>query len=132
VRLFDTTLLVDFARKADAARRIVQEADEAGERCATTEVNAFELLLGGFSKGRAKPDKLDELQRFLHRLDVLPLDRAGALRAAELVSRLRGEGRDVGALDALIAGIALASGYDTIVTRDESFRQIPGVRVQTY
>jgi len=132
MRLLDTTILIDFVRRRDAARRIVQEAEEAGERCATTEVNAFELLMGTFSKGRVRPDRRDEVQRFLRRLDVLPLERTGALRAAEIASRLRAEGRDIGALDAIIAGIALASGYDTIVTRDESFRRIPGIRVETY
>lgn len=132
MRLFDTTLLVDFIRRREAARRIVQEAEDAGERCATTEVNAFELLIGAFSKGRPDPVKLAELQRFLRSLDVLILDRAAALRAAEVASKLRGEGQDIGALDTLIAGIALVSGYDTIVTRDESFPRVPGLSLQTY
>lgn len=41
-------------------------------------------------------------------------------------------GRDIGALDALTAGIALASGYNTVVSRDDSFRRVPGLRVETY
>lgn len=132
MRLLDTTLLVDFVRRRGSAERLVREAEARGERGATTEVNAFELLMGAFPNGRAKPERVAELQRFLERLDVLPLNRAGALRAAELASKLRAEGRDPGALDVLIAGIALAAGYDTIVTRDEAFRRIPGLRVQTY
>ena len=132
MRLFDTTLLIDFARKREGAQRIVEEAEALGERCATTEVNAFELLLGAFRHGRASPDRLTELERLLSRLDVLPLERPGALRAAEIGSKLRGDGREIGTLDALIAGIALAAGYDTIVTRDEAFRRVPGLKVQTY
>jgi predicted nucleic acid-binding protein len=38
----------------------------------------------------------------------------------------------MGALDLLVAGITLASRYDTIVTRDKDFRGIPGLRVETY
>ncbi len=132
MRLLDTTLLVDFVRRKEAAQRVVQEAEGRGERCATTEVNAFELLLGAFVRGRANPTRLSELQRFLDRLDVVALERPCVLRAAEIASKLRAEGRDLGALDTLIAGIALASGYDTIVTRDEAFRRVPGLRVEKY
>ena len=132
MRLLDTTLLIDFVRRRESAERLVRGAEARGERCATTEVNAFELLMGAFPSGRVNPNRVAELQRFLERLDVLSLDRAGAMRAAEIASKLRAEGRDLGAFDALIAGIALAAGYDTIVTRDEAFRRVPGLHVQTY
>src|SRR3972149_3864195 len=58
--------------------------------------------------------------------------RAGAIRAAELLSGLSARGRTPGVLDILVAGIALASGYDTIVTNDEGFRRIQGIKVQTH
>lgn len=132
MRLFDTTLIVDFIRRREVARKIVKEAEDGGERCATTEVNAFEILMGAFTDGRLDKTRLAELQKVLNALDVLTLDRAGALKAAELASRLRGEGRSIGALDTLIAGIALASGCDTIVTRDDAFRRVPDLRVQAY
>ena len=132
MKIFDTTFLVDFLRRAPEAKRLAQDLEDRGERPATTEVNAFELLLGTVSNGRVHPSRRDDIQRLMDRLDVLPLDRAGALRAAEIASKLRAEGRDLGALDALIAGIALASGRNTIVTRDESFRRVPGIRVETY
>ncbi len=132
MRLFDTTLLVDFIRRREVARTIVKEAEDGGERCATTEVNAFEILMGAFAGGRLDETKLAELQKVLNALDVLTLDRAGALKAAEIAAKLRGQGRSIGALDTLIAGIALASGYDTIVTRDEAFRRVPGLRMQGY
>jgi len=106
--------------------------EKAGERLGTTEVNAFELAVSAFPDGRRDSVKLAQVQRVLDRLDVLILDRKGALRAAELVSKLRARGRTVGVLDALVAGIALESGYNTIVTRDEDFRRIPGMKVETY
>lgn len=72
------------------------------------------------------------MQRLLSRFDVLPLDRAGAISAAELSAKLVTRGRALGALDALVAGIALASGYTTIVTRDTDFRRVPDLRVESY
>jgi len=132
VRLLDTTLLVDFMRRKPEARRVVRAMEEAGERKATTEVNAFELAEGAFPEGRLDRAKFAHVQQMLGRLDVLVLDRAGALRAAEIAARLRSDGRSVGVLDILVAGIALASGFDTIVTRDDDFRTIPGLRVESY
>lgn len=132
MKLLDTTFLVDLLRRVEAARQFVLGMEEAGERGATTEVNAFELLLGAHPRGRLSPKKLAEVATTLDRLEVLPLDRRGATRAANILSKLRAAGRDIGVLDALIAGMTLAAGFDTIVTRDESFRTVPGLRVQTY
>ena len=132
MRLLDTTLLVDFMRRRKEARQAVEKIENAGERLVTSEVNVFELAAGTYVEGRVDPVKLAQLQQTLSRLDVLVLDRAGALEAAEIRAKLRTAGRDLGALDLLVAGIALASGYDTIITRDEGFRVVPGLRVETY
>mgnify|MGYP001596597380 CR=1 FL=1 len=132
MKILDTTLLVDFMRRRLEARHVVEKLENAGERPATTEVNAFELAAGTYVDGRVDKVKFAQVQQTLGRLDVLVLDRAGAFKAAELLSKLRSAGRTVGALDLLVAGIALASGYDTIVTRDEDFRAIPGLRLETY
>ena len=132
MKLLDTTLLVDFMRRRPEARQVVERIENAGERPATTEVNAFELAAGTFVDGRADRVKFAQLQQTLGSLDVLVLDRPGAYKAAELYSRLRAAGRGMGALDLLVAGIALASRYDTIVTRDKGFHGIPGLRVETY
>ena len=132
MKLLDTTFLVDILRKQEGARRVVAAMEEAGERGATTEVNAFELLLGGYRHGRIRPDRLAAVERILSRVDVLSLDREGAARAAGVLAELRARGRDLGLLDALIAGIALAGGLDTVVTRDEGFRRVPGLKVETY
>lgn len=132
MKLLDTTVLVDLLRRQEAAQRIVQSMEEAGERGGTTEVNAFELLLGAYRRGRLDPGRRADVERLLDRIDVLALDRRGAARAAEILSKLHADGRDIGVLDALIAGIALAYGYETIVTRDEGFHRVPGLQVQTY
>ena len=69
----------------------------------------------------------------LRGLDLLPLTRAAALKGAAIVSLLRSQGQDIGALDVLIAAIALTHGVDTIVTKDAAhFRRVPGIRVETY
>ena len=111
---------------------MVAAMEEAGERGATTEVNASELLLGGYRHGRIRPDRLAAVERILSRVDVLSSDREGAARAAGVLARLRARGQDLGFLNALIAGIALAGGLDTVVTRGETFRRVPRLKVERY
>lgn len=132
MKLLDTAFLVDVLRRREDARRAIAAMEGAGERGTTTEVNAFELILGAYHRGRLDPKRLAAVETILSRVDVLPLDRNGASRAADLLAKLRAEGKDLGLLDALIAGIALASGCETIVTRDEGFRRVPGLHVQSY
>jgi predicted nucleic acid-binding protein len=132
MKIFDTTFLVDFLRRAPEAKRLAQDLEDRGERPATTEVNAFELLVGAYEEGRINRERFAQVQQLLQGLDVLALDRAGAIRAAELLSGLSARGRTPGVLDILVAGIALASGYDTIVTNDEGFRRIPSIKVQAH
>jgi len=132
MRILDTTFLVDFLRRAPEVKRLAQDLEDRGERPATTEVNAFELLVGAYEEGRINRERFAQVQQLLQGLDVLALDRAGAIRAAELLSGLSARGRTPGVLDILVAGIALASGYDTIVTNDEGFRRIPSIKVQAH
>jgi len=131
-RLLDTSFLVDHLHRREEAKRVILDMEERKERPATTEVNAFELFVGTYEEGRVNRERFAHVQQVLEGLDVLLLDRAGAVWAAELLSKLRSQGRTPGVLDILVAGIAVASGYDTIVTNDEGFRRIPGIRVQSY
>lgn len=131
-RVLDTSFLVDFLHRRPEAERLVREMEEKKERPATTELNAFELLAGAYEDGRVNRQHFAHIQQVLEGLDVLTLDRAGAVRAAQLLSQLRSRGHAPGVLDLLVAGVALASGYDTVVTNDEGFRRIPGIQVQSY
>ncbi len=131
MKCLDTSVLIDLTREVAGAVRAVGEAVKGG--AVTTELNAFELYSGAHAGGRPVPRDLDAAERVLRRIDVLPLDRRASLRGAEIASLLRSRGHDVGALDVLIAAIALSHGIDTVVTEDAAdFRRIPGVRVETY
>ncbi len=130
--MLDSTLLVDFLQRKEESRRVIARMEGEGARHFTTEVNAFELLVAAYAGGKLDPRRLAKTVGLLGRLHVLPLDRAGALEAAEISGKLRAAGRTVGVLDILTAGIARASGCDSIVTRDQDFCRIPGIRMETY
>jgi len=131
-RLLESTFLVDFLRRQEEARRLVERMEAEGERLFTTEINAFEVFLGAYPKGRLDHRRFAKAVGLLSRLHVLGLDRAGVIEAAEIAGSLHASGRSIGVLDILTAGIARAAGCKTIVTRDQDFRRIPGLKVETY
>ena len=131
MKCLDTSILIDAMKDRPGARRAVEAAAEGG--VATTEINVFEVYVGAYREGRSIPREIQAIERGLGGIDVLPLTRSATLRAASLTSLLRSRGQEVGTLDVLVAGIAMAHDIDTIVTSDDRhFGRIPGIRVETY
>ncbi len=133
MKVLDTTILVDLLRRDPAARRAIEKLEEEGA-LSTTEIGAYELYLGvqglGRRRGTAERARIDDL---LDQMNVLPLERRSAIRAAEIAAHLRKRGQTIGILDLLTAAIALAHGADIVITRNvEDFRRIPGLRVEIY
>lgn len=128
----DTTVLIDALREDPRLKRILDRLDDEG--VVTTEVNVFETLFGvHFDAGPKVESRLQKAQALFEDLVVLPLERGGADRAARVAAQLAREGRMIGTGDALVAGILLDRGVDTLVTRDiEHFGRIRGLRVETY
>lgn len=129
----DATILIDVLRKVPEARAKIEELEREGPLI-TTEIGAYELYLGvERHQGRRQDEEREKVEDLLAQTDVLPFDRASAIRGARISWELRGRGQSVGALDLLTAAIALGHGHGTIVTRDrEDFQRIPGIRVETY
>lgn len=131
MKCLDTSVLIDITRGSSEA----QEATEAAiaEGAVTTELNAFELFAGAHHRGLPVRREMEAAGIALRGLEILPLTRVASLKGAAIVSSLRSRGQDIGALDVLVAAIALTHGVDTIVTRDAAhFRRVPGFRVETY
>jgi predicted nucleic acid-binding protein len=61
---------------------------------------------------------------FFRQLRVLPLDAESAEEAARMMGGLLRVGRQVNALDVLIAGTAVANAADKIITSDSDYEQI--------
>ena len=131
MRCLDTTFLIDLTRDPVRMKALADKVESEG--AVTTEISVFELYAGAYRDGRPVPRLVEAAYTVLRRAEVLPLTRRASLKAAELSSQLRARGDEVGALDVLIAAIALVNGVETVMTRDpEDFRRIPGIRVETY
>jgi len=132
VKCLDATVLVDLLREDPGAAAKVAELEAEGP-LATTEANAFELYFGI----HLRPERREVAERhaasLLARLEVLPLDRAGAMRAGAIAADLRRRGQDIGFVDVLTAGIALSHGITTVVTRNVGhFRRVRDLLVESY
>jgi tRNA(fMet)-specific endonuclease VapC len=131
MKCLDTTFLIDLTRDPTRMKALADEVEAEG--AVTTEISVFELYAGAYRDGRPVQRLIDAADGVLRRLEILPLSRLASRKAAELSSHLRARGEEVGALDVLIAAIALVHGVNTVMTRDpEDFRRIPGLRVETY
>lgn len=131
--LLDTTFLIDLLRKRGNA---IKKAEEllSRDRLCTTYINAYELMLGVFGeKDIDQGRRLKDVENLLDRLEVLGIDKYSAVNSAKIGGALMLEGKIIGDLDNMIAGIALSNNINQIVTRDKGhFSRIKGIKVEQY
>ena len=78
----------------------------------------------------AGPDRWIHRRRLASR-PALALDEDSCDEAARLYGDLRGEGKMVNEFDLLVAAIVMRND-ETLVTRDEHFSRIAGLRVRSW
>jgi predicted nucleic acid-binding protein len=135
MKCLDSTFLIDLMKNDEGAVNKAREM-EGKILMATTEINVFEIASGielGKVGDAKKRQKMGQAGALFNRLNVLPLDREGALRGARIVGELKRKGSPVDVLDALVAGISLTHGCDVVVTRNKRhFEHVKGLKVETY
>lgn len=132
MKVVDTTFLIGLLRNDPGAVEKARELDGEGG-AATTAVNVYEVAYGVHRAMSDPARRMNDFERLLSNLDVLPLDQRSALRAAEISGSLDRGGDSIDPFDSLIAGIALESGADALVTRNVShFRRIRGLKIEGY
>ena len=121
--LVDTDVLIDALSGIEPARaRLARGLVEA--ELATTAINAFELYAGVRSEKEAT-----EVESILMALTVVPIDSSSARLAGQVAQALAARGTRIGAADAMIAGVCLASGASLLTRNHRHFGRIPGLRL---
>ncbi|EQB68562.1 type II toxin-antitoxin system VapC family toxin [Cuniculiplasma divulgatum] len=123
--LFDTSAIIDFLKGGVKTKSIVEEIESNRESVYTTVISQYELFTPVFHKGMKVEER--NIRSFLRRSIVFPLDQNSAEEASRIMGRLFKLGLPINALDTLIAGIAIETGTDRIVTLDRDFIQIAKV-----
>jgi len=119
--VLDTSFLIDYFRGIEVTYDMVNEEDEV----AITTITYHEILTGLKRKKSKKEEKF--FKRFFSEVKVLPFDIKAAEESSSIAAKLVAVGREVNALDILIAGIAVANGAEKIITRDPDFEEIAKV-----
>jgi len=127
----DTDFIIDFLRNKKEA---VDLADNfRNEMIATTQINFFEILTGLYRKEALRIREEKSTMDFFNNLNVLDLDRNGTVKSAEIAGNLMLKGSMIEPNDCLIAGILLANGCNTIITRNiRHYSKIKGLKIQSY
>lgn len=128
--LLDTNHLSPLLTLDHPLRRRILEAIRHGDRFALTTVNVAELLYGIGSVPRAAQNRV-EWEHLRSSLRMFDVEEPDAVESAEMRIRLRRRGRQLGAIDALIAAIALR--YDlTLLTTDGDFDAVPDLKRENW
>jgi tRNA(fMet)-specific endonuclease VapC len=119
----DTDAVIDFfsgrAPLASAVRALIESG-----RLAVTAVTVFELYAGITGLKR-----LQELEKFLDLIPVLPLSAAEGEIAGRLYTRLKSRGITIGNQDLLIAATVLALGLTLLTRNVDHFGAIEGLKI---
>ena len=121
----DTSVAIDFLRGDRRAVSAVDSALKSSGAVGISTVSMFEILHPIHHRKMTRHEK--EVRGFFRQLRVLPLDAEGAEEAARMMGGLLRAGRQVNALDVLIAGAAAASAADKIVSSDGDYEEIAKV-----
>ncbi len=110
----------------DAIKRI-RSLEESGSQMSTTMINAYELLKGA-SISSWSEENLMKVRGSISNLQVFELSLGACEEASKIYKELRERGRMIGEFDMLIGAIARFHD-ETVVTRDEDFKSIRGIKI---
>lgn len=128
--VLDTSFIVDLLRGKEEALQKLAEMEAQEIPLSMTEVNVLELYRGAYLS-RKTHQNLEEIKKLLECFQVLELEESVYEVFASLSARLLSEGKPIGAFDELIAAITLLQ-EEQIVTRDNHFKEVPGLEVVGY
>jgi len=119
--VLDTSFIIDYFRGVKATYDIINDDDDI----ATTTISYHEILTGLKRKKSKRKEKF--FKRFFSEIKILSFDTKSAEESSNILARLLSIGKEINALDILIAGIAIANGADKIITGDHDFKEIEKV-----
>jgi predicted nucleic acid-binding protein len=124
---FDTSFIVDLLRGNEEALKKLAEMEAEGIPFSTTEINVIELYRGAYLSLK-KSQNLEKIKEIIECFQVMELEESVYEVFASLSASLISRGRTIGAFDELIAAIILCHN-EKIVTRDNHFKEVPGLEV---
>ena len=125
----DSDCIIDFLRGKKDAVAIVEKHKE---HIVATDVNIFEIFMGIYLKKMMNTKEEEAARLFFSSLQILEGTGWG-IRAAQVLSTLIKQGKEIEQNDGMIASILTTNGCDGIITRNSNhFSRIPHLKVVAY
>ncbi len=129
--ILDTTFIIDLMNNDIKAVEKLRDLQKRGEAQIISSITIFELFSGlGHSKKQEK-EKTKIINALRGQL-IIHLDQDAAEKAGFIDGSLRKEGKAIGPLDTMIAGIALVKKEKVLTRNRKDFERIPGLEVESY
>jgi tRNA(fMet)-specific endonuclease VapC len=96
--------------------------------CVVSSVTVYELAVG-VAKCRDPRRESAKVDHFLATVRVMPFDGPAARKAAEIRAGLEKRGLGIGPYDTLLAGQAVAHGWQIVTGNRDEFSRVPGLDV---
>jgi len=121
--IVDTSVWVDFLRSGRGDGSAVVE-----DLVRTSQAKTCGMVLAELLAGVRNAADRTQLQEALAGLDYVEMREQTWRRAGELAADLRARGRTLPMSDLVVAALAIEHGF-AVLTTDNHFRHIPGVRL---
>lgn len=126
--LLDSAFLIDLLDEDAGA---VAKLDELEDEQTPVGIPALVVVEVGVGLSVASEQQL--FDDMIDSVSVHPLNRAAADRAVDIQRDLRAAGKEIGAVDLMIAGTAATSSDPTVLTRNvDEFDRVAAIDVETY
>ena len=126
----DTSFVIDLLRGKEEVRSLKEELDRMETTIFLTTPTVMELWSGACLSQAPEREK-EKINALWHSFSILPVDKESAQEAGEIEAELIQKGQIIETEDLFIAGIARSRG-EKVVTRDEHFARIKGLKVWKY
>lgn len=114
--ILDTSCLIDLFQGREGILELIDA------EVTTTAINYHEIMAGIKHKKAKKEERY--FKRFFSKIDILPYDIRAAEKSSEIYAYMLNLGKQINALDILIAAIAIENGAEKIITSDKDFSEI--------
>lgn len=128
--LLETTFLIDLLKGKSEVIEIMDDLDKREPVLFIAAPTVMELWFGA-ALSKSSHREREKVGALLNSFEILPLDRNSAKEAGEIEAALCIKGQQIQSEDVMIASIAMVNGQ-TLVTRDQHYARIPGLRVMKY
>jgi tRNA(fMet)-specific endonuclease VapC len=127
--LLDTNVSIQVLKRRSA--ELEKRFTENGGRMALSDVSLYELFHGA-QRYEDPSQRLNVIETFATRLEILPFDSRAALQAGQIRADLERKGQMIGAYDIMIAGCARSQGLVLVTGNLREFQKVDGLRLENW